>query len=245
MQTLRVRPTLFKLRNVALLVPVGQGAHSPPPPRPSVPADASQSSRYTYPRHARTTSETRRPTCLAAPSLLCETRTPAPANSGKRESPNLTCADAAYSNSHRPLTASVSFGAEHLRAMHVAIVHVYTVHVLQCIINRDVTSFSRLVASLCSGVPLGLGHFHPQAALPHARQHLEMQRDHTRGVSRTSAYSVKCALGIIFSFPFWPSARAHSGGTRTSGGCAERSSSMCEKFCRRRMRKNDISLYAN
>ena len=195
-------PTHFKLRNVALLVPVGQGAHSPASasplrPRRRLPVIAlhvapprTHNLRDTPPDVSRRTE----------PALPDED--PGACELSKRESPNLTCADAAYSNSHRPLTASVSFGAEHLCAIHVAIVHVYTVHVLQCIINRDVTSFSGLVASLCSGVPLGLGHFHPQAALPHARQHLEMQRDHTRGVSRTSAYSVKCALGIIFSFPF-------------------------------------------
>ena len=52
-------------------------------------------------------------------------------------------------------------------------------------------------------------------------------------------------MGKIFSLPRWPSSLAHSGGGRASGGCAVKSSSMCEKCCSRRMRKNDISLYAN
>ncbi len=41
------------------------------------------------------------------------------------------------------------------------------------------------------------------------------------------------------------SAPAQSAGGRASGRCADRSSSMCEIFCSKRMRKNDISLYAN
>jgi hypothetical protein len=90
---------------------------------------------------------------------------------------------------------------------------------------------------------LSLGHSHPQPTLVPT-----CSDDHSFEEKKTGltwAYIVKWVLGKIFSVAFRPCPSAQVGGGSVSGACASSARLIESNDCNRRIRMNDISLYAN
>lgn len=61
----------------------------------------------------------------------------------------------------------------------------------------------------------------------------------------TATYIVRCVLSFTFSVALIPPSFFQLAGGRESGGWLVSESSISEKFCKSRTRKNEVSLYAN